>query len=67
MDADLSGLKPEHVDQIIRPLLENRCDMCIGVFRGGKFWSDTAQRISPYISGQRAMKRDLFNSSTRTP
>ncbi len=62
VDADLSGLQPEHVDQIIRPLLDNRCDMCIGVFRGGKFWSDTAQRISPYISGQRAMKRDLFNS-----
>jgi len=60
VDADLSGLRPEHVDGIIRPLLENRCDMCIGVFRGGKFWSDTAQRISPYISGQRALKRGLF-------
>lgn len=62
VDADLSGLRPEHIDQIIRPLLDNRCDMCIGVFRGGKFWSDTAQRISPYISGQRAMTRSLFNS-----
>jgi len=60
VDADLTGLRPEHVDGIIRPLLENRCDMCIGVFRGGKFWSDTAQRISPYISGQRALKRSLF-------
>jgi hypothetical protein len=35
--------------------------MCIGVFRGGKFWSETAQRISPYISGQRALKRELFD------
>lgn len=60
VDADLSGLKPDHIDQIIRPLLDQRCDMCIGVFRGGKFWSDTAQRISPYISGQRAMTRQLF-------
>ncbi len=60
VDADLSGLRPDHVDGIIRPLLERRCDMCIGVFRGGKFWSDTAQRISPYISGQRALKRGLF-------
>lgn len=60
VDADLSGLRSDHVDGIIRPLLENRCDMCIGVFRGGKFWSDTAQRISPYISGQRAIKRSLF-------
>ncbi|MEQ1821403.1 MAG: glycosyltransferase [Fimbriimonadaceae bacterium] len=62
VDADLDGLKGTHVDQIIRPILERRCDMCIGVFRGGKFWSDTAQRISPYISGQRAMTRPLFDS-----
>lgn len=62
VDADLVGLKPEHVDKIIRPVLANSCDMCIGVFRGGKFWSDTAQRISPYISGQRAMRRSLFDS-----
>lgn len=62
IDADLLGLTPDHVDQIIRPLLNGQCDMCIGVFRGGKFWSDTAQRISPYISGQRAMKRELFEA-----
>lgn len=62
VDADLTGLRPEHLDAIIRPLLEDRCDMCIGVFRGGKFWSDTAQRISPYISGQRAMRREIFDA-----
>lgn len=62
VDGDLAGLRPEHVDLIIKPLLDDKCDMCIGIFRGGKFWSDTAQRISPYISGQRAMKKDLFDS-----
>lgn len=61
IDADLMSLKPEHVDQIIRPILNGTCDMCIGVFRGGKFWSDAAQRITPYISGQRALKRVLFD------
>jgi glycosyltransferase involved in cell wall biosynthesis len=61
VDADLTGLRPDHVDLIIRPLLDDRCDMCIGVFRGGKFWSDTAQRISPYISGQRAVRRALLD------
>jgi glycosyltransferase involved in cell wall biosynthesis len=60
VDADLVGLRANHIDQIIRPLLDNRCDMCIGVFRGGKFWSDTAQRISPYISGQRALRREII-------
>jgi glycosyltransferase involved in cell wall biosynthesis len=62
VDADLTGLKPEHLDKIILPILTGSCEMCVGVFRGGKFWSDTAQRISPYISGQRAMRRSLFDS-----
>jgi polyisoprenyl-phosphate glycosyltransferase len=62
VDADLDGLRPEHVDKIIRPILDGACDMCIGVFRGGTFWSDAAQKISPYISGQRAMRRELFEA-----
>lgn len=62
VDADLLGLRPEHVDSIIVPLLANQCEMCIGVFRGGKFWSDAAQRITPYYSGQRAMRRSLFTA-----
>lgn len=61
VDADLVGLQAEHVDQIVRPLLLDHCDMCIGVFRGGKFWSDTAQRITPLISGQRAIRRQLID------
>ena len=60
VDADLVGLRGEHIDAIIRPVLDNYCDMCIGVFRGGKYWSDMAQKITPYISGQRAMRRELI-------
>lgn len=62
VDADLRGLRAEHLEQILKPVINGRYDMCIGVFRGGQFWSDTAQRISPYISGQRAMRRSLFDS-----
>ena len=61
-DADLVGLRSNHVDQVIRPLLAGQCDMCIGVFRGGKFWSDTGQVITPFLSGQRAMYRKLFEA-----
>jgi glycosyltransferase involved in cell wall biosynthesis len=61
-DADLVGLRPHHVDQVVRPLLAGQCDMCIGVFRGGKFWSDTGQVITPFLSGQRAMYRKLFEA-----
>lgn len=62
VDADLDGLTGEHIDKIIRPILANDCEMCVGVFRGGKTWSDSAQKIAPYLSGQRAVKRELFES-----
>src|SRR5258708_904260 len=42
VDADLVGLRGEHIDAIIRPVVDNRCDMCIGIFRGGEYWSDMA-------------------------
>lgn len=63
VDADLLGLRGEHIDQIIQPVLADQCEVCIGVFRGGKFWSDTAQKFAPYISGQRAMKRWIFDGT----
>lgn len=61
VDADLQGLTGDHIDQIIQPVLADQCEVCIGIFRGGKFWSDTAQKFAPYISGQRAMKRYIFD------
>ncbi len=62
IDADLGGLTGQHIDDILRPLLSGQCDMCVGIFRGGKVWSDMAQRVAPYLSGQRALKRDLFEA-----
>ncbi len=62
VDADLAGLRGEHLDRIIAPLLADECEMCVGIFRGGKMWSDAAQRVSPYLSGQRAIKRELFEA-----
>ena len=60
VDADLDGLRGEHVDAIIEPVLARRCEMCVGLFRGGRIWSDAAHRITPYLSGQRAVRRDLL-------
>ncbi|MGQ9657103.1 MAG: glycosyltransferase family 2 protein [Fimbriimonadales bacterium] len=59
-DADLIGLKPDHVTRILRPVLEGTTAMSIGVFRGGRFSTDIAQVLVPYISGQRALLRELF-------
>jgi polyisoprenyl-phosphate glycosyltransferase len=63
VDADLHGLTGDHIDQIVQPVLADRCEVCLGIFRGGKFWSDTAQKFAPYISGQRAMKRWIFDGA----
>jgi len=60
LDADLVGLTGEQVDSIIRPVVDQQMDMCIGVFRGGRRLTDLAQIITPYISGQRALPRRLF-------
>jgi glycosyltransferase involved in cell wall biosynthesis len=58
-DADLVGLQPEHVDQLAHPVCKG-ADMSVGIFRRGKLWSDAAQAISPSISGQRAVQRQLL-------
>lgn len=59
-DADLIGLTPEHVDALIRPVVEGSADMSIGIFQAGRKWTDWAQKIAPYISGQRALLRSKF-------
>lgn len=60
VDADLENLTGAHVDSILAPVQSGQCDMCLGIFRGGRFWSATGQMIFPYISGQRAIARDRF-------
>ena len=60
LDADLIGITGDQIDNIVRPVVEGQIDMCIGVFRGGRRVTDLAQVIAPYISGQRAVQRQIF-------
>ena len=60
LDADLVGLQPEHLRLMVAPVAAGEADMCIGVFRGGRYWTDMAQKMVPYISGQRAVRREKF-------
>ncbi|HEY3282428.1 MAG TPA: glycosyltransferase family 2 protein [Armatimonadota bacterium] len=62
LDADLQGLQPSQVDDLLRPVLKGEAVMSLGVFRGGRFLTDLAQVLVPYISGQRAMTREFFLS-----
>ena len=60
LDADLIGLTEKHVQDLIAPVLENRADMTIGIFKNGRMVTDLAQKVTPYLSGQRAIKKSII-------
>ncbi len=60
LDADLVGMDGQKVDAIVRPVVNDQADMAIGIFKGGRGATDFAQLVAPYISGQRAMRREVF-------
>jgi glycosyltransferase involved in cell wall biosynthesis len=59
-DADLTGLHPSHVYDLLEPVLRGRADMTIGLLLGGRVATHLAQSLVPHISGQRAMKVDTL-------
>jgi glycosyltransferase involved in cell wall biosynthesis len=60
LDADLVGLRTEHVDQLVRAYVDGELDMVVGVFSDGRRNTDLAQKINPYASGQRVLPRRLW-------
>ncbi|MBU3934466.1 glycosyltransferase family 2 protein [Patescibacteria group bacterium] len=63
-DADLIGLKQEHITLLIQPILEGRAEMVVGV-RGR--WLGIPKlfvKIDPLlaIGGERAIKRSVFEN-----
>lgn len=62
IDADLVGLHCEHIEAILEPVLTGVTEMSIGVFSEGRKSTDLAQKIAPSLSGQRAIKKELFES-----
>ncbi len=65
IDADLVGLKAEHLRNMIAPLAdESEYRASLGVFASGRLATTLAQKIAPFISGQRACFRsDLADFS----
>ena len=61
-DADLIGLKPEHIADLLAPVCAGETVMSMGIFKGGRLWTDMAQFFAPAITGQRAIRRDVFLS-----
>lgn len=61
LDADLIGLKENHVRNLILPVLDDEADMTVGIFDRGRVATDLAQKIAPFLSGQRAVNRKVLN------
>lgn len=64
LDADLVGLRPDHVRRLLAPVLEGRADMTVGVFSGGRVATDLAQAATPFLSGNRAVLRRALEGIT---
>jgi len=55
LDADLLGLRPDHVETLLPPLLHDGVDMVVGVF-----CEDLLHTMLPFLSGLRAIRRALL-------
>lgn len=60
LDADLLGLTEKHVLNLVEPVINDEADMTIGIFEKGRIATDLAQKMAPYLSGQRALKFSLL-------
>ena len=60
LDGDLVGLNPQHVHDLIQPVIDGDADMTMGLFRGGRFNTDLSQWLFPWLTGQRCLRTNLF-------
>lgn len=60
LDADLVGLTEAHVRALLAPVLAGEADMSVGIFDDGRLATDLAQVLTPYLSGQRAVRRSVI-------
>jgi hypothetical protein len=60
LDADLRNLTPGHIDALCNPVVSGKQEMTIGVFKDGHWASDFSHWITPWLSGQRCLRTELF-------
>ena len=60
LDADLVGLRPGQVLDLIDPVLEKRADMTLGLFRHGHWRTEYSHRVTPWLTGQRCFRASLL-------
>jgi glycosyltransferase involved in cell wall biosynthesis len=60
LDADLIGLRPGHVDDLVAAVLRGEADMACGLFDRGPVANPIFLEGLPVLTGQRALRRSLF-------
>lgn len=60
LDADLIGLRPEHVDDLVAVVQRGEADMACGLFDRGPVANPIFLEGLPVLTGQRALRRELF-------
>jgi glycosyltransferase involved in cell wall biosynthesis len=64
LDADLVGLRPEHVEKLLSAYQEGDAEIVIGVFKEGRAGTDLSMKIAPFLSGQRVLSRRVWERLT---
>lgn len=62
LDADLIGLTPQHVKDLLTPIFTQQATMTIGFFTEGRLPTDLSQQMAPKLNGQRGIRRELLLS-----
>lgn len=65
LDADLMGLREQHVSDLMQPVLDGQADMSVGLFRGGYWRTDLAHWATPWFSGQRCLRAIRLHEVSR--
>lgn len=67
LDADLIGLKSNHITELLKPIILGEYLTTCGVFEKGRFLTDLSFKLTPFLSGQRAMVRSLWENFKYDP
>ncbi|HEX5595723.1 MAG TPA: glycosyltransferase [Micromonosporaceae bacterium] len=62
LDADLAGLRTDHVDRLARTVVDDGAMMALGLFDRGPWLNWLFLRLLPRLTGERALPRELLLS-----
>jgi glycosyltransferase involved in cell wall biosynthesis len=60
LDADLVGLRPDHIDRLVATVARGEADMACGLFDRGPVANAIFLEGLPVLTGQRALRRAVF-------